>query len=318
MTQNTFEFICVLIIIVGAVVMYCIMGTHTAYAGGDDTPVITWKNTRVYHAREMSKIVTSVRRNIQGWTPLGPQETKHLETIMAHLNKSLPQERQLTLSQMMSLRSLLATDNNMRVDSAVLKRAANVGDVERACRKYNVPPLMVLRTMLRDKGFDPRGISDMLARPTLEWKRQVEYASSHDSENAEKYVRALKNSLEFEAEVEKYLRHKGIQFKTQEQLVVDQTASHGSPYCTPDFLLEKPYVVQVEQDGKMTSRKIYWIDAKNYMLADVGFIVGSVRRQAEKYNSLIGPGAFLFSGGFARGIHVKDVVLLDWQGRNVI
>lgn len=318
---NIFEIACVVIIIVGCVLIY-IYTREARITGSSESKIMEWINKKVYSSREMQRIVNAVRNNIRGWEPLGDQETRRLGVIMRRLNQQMRGEKALSPHQLTSLRNMVATDNNINAARRVqeLEKAVAVYEqrgLAAACEEHDLPPLMILRNAMRKSGFDSRSITDILTNPTGKWKDDVEYANKHDSENIERYAISLKDSAIFENEVEDYLRSKGIGFKTQAELVAFQTAESGAPTCTPDFLLDTPIKIDVVQNGRKTVREIKWIDAKNYSLPNLSFIVNSVRKQAEKYNSKIGYGAFLFRDGFAEGIYVPGVVFLDWNGREL-
>jgi hypothetical protein len=119
----------------------------------------------------------------------------------------------------------------------------------------------------------------------------------------EKQAELYKKAQEYELEVEKKLILSGVKFKTQEDLMIEQEKEYGRSMWTPDFLLEEP----IEINGHL----IYWIDAKNYLLTNVPFIVDSLTKKSAKYVEHFGPGALIFHYGFVDSVKIPDVVLLS-------
>jgi hypothetical protein len=141
-------------------------------------------------------------------------------------------------------------------------------------------------------------------------------ALENDGENLKKYDELAKSAVDFEQSVEKFLTQQGVGFRTQEQLVKEQTEKYGRAKCTPDFVLEHPLEITLQQNGKKISRRVHWIDAKNYTLTRHNFILDSIRKQAQKYNEEFGSGAFLFHYGFVEGVFLPNTIFLDWSSQD--
>ncbi len=102
--------------------------------------------------------------------------------------------------------------------------------------------------------------------------------------------------------LEDYLKINGLIFKTEVEI-----KNAGEITATPDILFDEPIILEL--DG--TNHEIRWMDAKNYILIDVPFIIKSLHKQAAKYNTIYGLGAFVFHYGFDASIKIPGAVLLD-------
>lgn len=117
-------------------------------------------------------------------------------------------------------------------------------------------------------------------------------------------VDILNRSMQFEKILEQYLTSHNISYRTEADIKRDKDYT-----VTPDILFDEPITINL--DG--TDYKIRWMDAKNYLLTNTPFILKSLKKQAQKYNSIFGMGAFVFHYGIDSSVTVpnSDVLLLD-------
>jgi hypothetical protein len=113
----------------------------------------------------------------------------------------------------------------------------------------------------------------------------------------------LSESINYELELQKFLDKHNILYKTQDQLVEEQTQKYGRPISTPDFL--------IKSDLYINNIKINWIDAKNYYGANISFIKYSINKQILKYNKNYGNGCIIFKLGFNDELNFNNTLLLD-------
>ena len=113
-----------------------------------------------------------------------------------------------------------------------------------------------------------------------------------------------KRSEDFEHSLENYINknYPNIHFRTEIDIRRDKDYN-----VTPDILFDEPIILEV--DGKQYT--IRWMDAKNYVLVNIPFIMKSLHKQATKYNDIFGMGAFVFHYGFDTFIKIPNVVILD-------
>jgi hypothetical protein len=113
----------------------------------------------------------------------------------------------------------------------------------------------------------------------------------------------LTESINYELDIQKFLDKHNIKYKTQDQLVEEQTKLHGHPISTPDFLIKSNLYID--------NHKINWIDAKNYYGANISFIKKSINKQILKYNKNYGYGCIIFKLGFNNSLKFNNTLLLD-------
>ena len=100
-----------------------------------------------------------------------------------------------------------------------------------------------------------------------------------------------------------------VSFKTQDQLVKEQTEQYGRPIITPDFL--------ILSDLEINGQKIKWIDAKNFYGANTILIRKSINKQSYKYIKEYGTGTIIFSLGFSDALKFDNTLLLDYQSIDI-
>jgi hypothetical protein len=113
----------------------------------------------------------------------------------------------------------------------------------------------------------------------------------------------LTESINYELDIQKFLDKNNIKYKTQDQLVEEQTKLYGHPISTPDFLIKSNLYID--------NHKINWIDAKNYYGANISFIKKSINKQILKYNKNYGYGCIIFKLGFNDSLKFNNTLLLD-------
>jgi Mor family transcriptional regulator len=195
-------------------------------------------------------------------------------------------------------------------------------------KKYDGSPLNIMRMVFRKKYpfytfKEIAGQAGLLAPTeyvkstsntinTLSMKdtEQLKLAIDNDIFAIINNDQQLKKSMEFEENIEEFLKDNHIKYKTQEELVEIQTAKYGKPISTPDFLIETDLVI----NGK----SVKWIDAKNFYGSSVPFVQQNIERQVEKYLKNYGSGALVFSLGYSSELDVgKDILLLGYDDLNM-
>lgn len=190
-----------------------------------------------------------------------------------------------------------------RVDMPGIRDEYERDGLRMVAARHDLPPWRLLCWMHPEVKYY---VSDEL-------KDEYTWALENDVDSPLKYAEMQRAASEFEHTVAQWLDAVNVTYRTQEQLVDEQTAAHGRAVATPDFLFDKPLKIAVTQHGHRRIHTIHWIDCKNYMLFDASFIVTSSRRQAEKYRAMFGEGAFVYRWGFTTGVKLP-CLLLDWGG----
>lgn len=122
------------------------------------------------------------------------------------------------------------------------------------------------------------------------------------------------NASRYEVELDKWFTaHVSTKFRTEQDLrdqLKESENSDTAVIATPDILFDEPVKIIVDSIEHI----IRWVDAKNSALINIPFVMRSVNKQAAKYHSLYGLGAFVFRFGYQKGLEVNGAILLDGSG----
>ena len=187
-----------------------------------------------------------------------------------------------------------------RVRRGILK-AYKTQTILAVSKEFDYPPRPLLKAIftwlevLPEKGIDKlfrsgardvTAITDKLNQRNLS---QYNLAIGCDADPADNSEVALRHEKEFV----------GL-FSSFPHKTEDDLKREGSK-TTPDILFTEP----IEIDGN----EVNWIDYKDYIGLPNTFLTGKLRKQAEKYTTAHGPGAFAFNGGFVEGTEVGALLL---------
>lgn len=177
-------------------------------------------------------------------------------------------------------------------------------DILELSKKYDYAPYGLFRIILDARGYSKRRISDIGRDPSkLNERDQETYQIAVKNDiigNPDDTVPA-RIGLEFEKILEKYFKNNNIKFVNQDHLVEEQIKSVGRAVATPD--LHFPDGISI--NGNL----IYWIDAKSFYGGDVFYIRNSMKKQAKKYNTIYGAGAFVFKRGVSGSLKIDAMLL---------
>lgn len=268
--------------------------------------VIVWNNKKSYSLNEIINIIESIEKNISKFKPLESSELNKL--------KQYAKKNKMPIGQLISLRHIIATQNSINANINInqyyepikkyyisnINKLNNSKEIYQFLNNYPVPPLKII-SILKDNNLK---ISSELQN----------IAEKNDSENTTTYKQILIDSNLFENKLVKWIHetYPNIKFKTQEELVKEQTTKFGKPFSTPDILFNEPILIKVKtNENEEITQLIRWIDAKNYTLVKIPFIMQSIHKQADKYLKNYGPGALAFHYGKVNDIHIPNILMLD-------
>lgn len=187
----------------------------------------------------------------------------------------------------------------------ILNDYDNKEDILYITKKYNISPLNILRFIFKEK-YNKKLTKLINSKNIDEFdKIQLKKAISNDYYCLINQDDILKESMEFEKKIEKILIKNKIKFKTQEDLVKEQTELYGKPINTPDFL--------IQSDLFINNIKINWIDAKNYYGININFYKQNLYKQTKKYIKDYGTGCIIYSNSFNNSISYNNILLLDYD-----
>lgn len=189
-----------------------------------------------------------------------------------------------------------------RLQSRISADYAAAMDIQQIARKYDVPAVRALKSVLGD---GKAKLSEMAAKADYKTRTQARLAYDLDIFSEFDNDQMLKRSRDFERRIETLFHHRGISFTTEEETKNTQISEHGRAIATPDILLTTPITVN--------GHKVYWADAKSFYLLSGHFAMPKLRKQADRYAELWGPGIFIFEFGYTRGIDIKNAMITDYH-----
>lgn len=141
--------------------------------------------------------------------------------------------------------------------------------------------------------YSPFSIAKIIKYPNLDEIKEKDFLF-----NSEKIKKSSENANNFEKMIEEILKKKGIKYKTQEMLSLEQKKIYGRAVSTPDFEIIHP--------------EYKWIDAKNFYGTDnLKFFWKKIRKQIKKYP---GKGILVFSLGHRKGLkEVDNAIVTDME-----
>jgi hypothetical protein len=268
-----------------------------------------WKNTQEYTPERVYKLVSIIKKYITDFAPLNDAKFAKLRAAVPILWTDA--QIVATFQSLMSHQSMIASQNVSKITDTV-----TTNNLLHLSNTYRVNPLAIVRHYLTKCGYPKTLIHNWLNYPINITDDAiydlVVLAWNSDSESPALYKAIGEQARLFEVDVEWLLKKMNLKFKTQEDLVVEQTAEHGRAIITPDILFAEPVKLLVTHpNGVTTTHMVNWIDAKNYLLININFMIAGLKKQAAKYCDKFGPGAFLFHYGFVNNIIVDNTVMLS-------
>lgn len=247
---------------------------------------LIWNNIKAYDPKVVIDRILFVKKNMNGLLPLYGKEKKALAEYATKHN--LPPYELYSLRNILKIQKEITASKYFMtsIDKIKIEYLSN-NDFAYFLKRTKMPLVHLIR-LIENMPNVPETDKKLLSKIKLDIKK-----FDLDTRN---------RAIEFEKMLETYLESVNIPFQTESDIRLDNIYT-----VTPDILFAKPIVLQV--DG--VDYTIRWIDAKNYMLVDVPFIIKSLHKQATKYNSVFGPGAFVFHYGFDSSIKVPHAIILD-------
>jgi hypothetical protein len=187
---------------------------------------------------------------------------------------------------------------------SILSQYQNNKQILDLSKKYKLTPMTIMRYILETKYSKKiKSLYNNLSLLNNYDRIQFDIALNNDVYNQIEQIETSIESEEFERKIETILISYNIKYKTQKELIDEQTQQYGYAKSTPDFLiLDELYI---------NNHQITWIDAKNYYGANIQFIIKSINKQINKYNKLYGTGCIIFKYGFNDKLKFDKTLLLS-------
>ncbi|BCS83339.1 hypothetical protein QLL95_gp0784 [Cotonvirus japonicus] len=262
---------------------------------------LSWYNYRIYNSNTIKYRTQFIKNNINYYLPLSQQEKLLLKTYAKNNNDTV--------------QALLTLRNIIRIQNEIVNNHKYKQDIPRVQKKF----IKGLEKLQDQKDIDNfvENFFETTEIPfniTLKAINQIPIFKKYKLGNA-KYIKNLtsinshynqkvhERSKRFEISLENYLDYENIKYKTEQDIIREKLYN-----LTPDILLEEPILITTNDAKK---QKVNWIDAKNYTLINIPFIIKNLKKQAQKYNNTFGNGAFVFHYGFDESVNIPDTIILD-------
>lgn len=271
----------------------------------DDSEPITlvWNQDNCYSHAEIDKICRFVNKHMNGMLPLFGKEKQIL--IKYSDDNNIPYGRLVgirshlrTQKEIFSSRFVEKYEVHVKNEFIKLIRSDKIklSDVVKYMNSMYIAPNHIFKILSKNKLLDDIDPATAIYFNSI--KKLIDKNNS----------RSLTESKQFEIKTENFLRSKNISFKTEDDLRKESSErGETHPILTPDILFDSPVKIIINGNEHM----INWIDAKNYILINVKYIISNLVKQSKKYNNAFGSGAFIFNYGIDNSICIPGVLLLS-------
>lgn len=264
---------------------------------------LVWNNKLILNAGQIKHHIIYIKKNIPGLLPLYLTEYDHLKSYSKQHNiptTTLVSMRNLIKIQEEIYRGQISPESNERITKSFKELVKNIQSMPPSQHKNLIESFysqnkFSVKIILRIISLEPeyKHLSHNTIKLLFQYMKDIETAE----------IDSKKRSMEFEEKLNNWLRENvSTTFKTEE--MIRQTGVNTS---TPDVLFDEP--INIKLNGAI--HPVYWIDAKNYALINIPFIMKSLHKQSEKYIKEFGPGAFVFHYGIDPSIKIGDTLILD-------
>lgn len=212
-----------------------------------------------------------------------------------NLIKNLSKEYNLNKKLLISLRSQLLKNKVIEKHYLVKKFKSKLikdydkFDIISLSKNFDISPLSIMRMIIKDK-YKFKLTENNIQNLNNYDKKQVELAIKNDITSQLNQDDANKKSIQYEKKIERALLKRNVNFKTQEDLILEQTKKHGHAVITPDFLFD--------QEIKINGQLIKWMEVKNFYGSNIRYFKNKVKKQLKKYQKKWGKGCVVFRYGF--------------------
>lgn len=177
-------------------------------------------------------------------------------------------------------------------------------DVIKISKKYGISPMTIMKILIENKyNIKLSNVNDNNISQSD--YIQFKIASDYDYYYQLNQTELNNESKMFENKIKDVLKKYNIKYKTQDELVIEQTKKYGKPINTPDFLIESELIIN--------DKKINWIDAKNFYGSNIKFITNKITNQIKKYISAYGFGCIIFNYGYNSSLIFDNALVLCYD-----
>jgi hypothetical protein len=248
-------------------------------------------------------------------------------------NKIIDIDGNLIINLICSLKKSIIMNNQLIRYSKIISKITEISNdylnknIIKISNEYGASPLNIMRMIFKHRGLSNKEISKLFKNPNKmnEYdKEQFELGLENDKYGFVNEMQIKDASIKFEENIEKILIEKGVKYKTEKQLHIEEKEKINSvkknkelsndekteklneqreQFITPDFVILSELYINNE--------KVNWIDAKNFYGANTNFIKKNIKKQSRKYVEQLGDGCIIFKYGFSSKLNFKNIVLVN-------
>jgi len=281
------------------------------------------KNIRILNTINSSKININIKNII-------PNEIEQF--IIKKINKNAPESYgKITDSELDTIEKLVFESYKLKINKHIIasiksgymknyiiknffnlkKNSKSILDgypkdgVLKLSAKFNISPMTIIRFVFNN--LYHKKLKELIGSNKLSSydKEQFKLAEENDIYVTLDQTEQGEQSINFEKQIEEFLIENNVEYKTQEQLTEEQKIKYGKAINTPDFLITSELIIN--------SKKVNWIDAKNFYGSNIDFMVSKIEKQIRKYLDTYGSGCLIFNHGFNSELKFEDVIILDYD-----
>lgn len=168
--------------------------------------------------------------------------------------------------------------------------------------KYDVSPMTIFRSVIKHKYPDIVSLKKSIHLLNDYDRNQLNLAEKNDIVAPLNQDNSKKKADEYEEKIGKFLKKKNISFKTEVETAEEQKRQYGIVKATPDFLLDKPIIIN--------NKIVNWIEVKNFYGTNINFLFNKIRKQTEKYYKKWGSGCLVYRYGVYQELKLKHVCII--------
>jgi hypothetical protein len=194
---------------------------------------------------------------------------------------------------------------NLEKNSKLILQNYSKDGILKLSEKYNLSPMTITRFIF-DQLFHKK-LKDLLLCDKLSSfdREQFKIAEENDIYVTLNQTGQMEKAILFENKIEDFLIKNLVTYTSQGQLIIEQTKKFGKAINTPDFLITSELIIN--------SKKVNWIDAKNFYGCNIHFMISKINKQIKKYLNTYGSGCIIFNYGFNSKISFPNVLILDYE-----
>ncbi|AGF85154.1 hypothetical protein QJ854_gp628 [Moumouvirus goulette] len=261
---------------------------------------LVWNNEKNYTPQLIKQRIFFIKKNMKSTMPLCGREQKLL--IKYADKNNIPHDELISLRNSLKIQSDINNSQNYRIKlSDIKKKFTDL--VEK--NYYNDSFELKIENFFKSLDISLDIVLKVINK-TYHYKKyhldKIPFIKNLNETLIIKNQEQRIKSRRFEISLEKYLTKNDVSFLTEQDIIKNKINR-----LTPDILFESPVIIVLNG----SEYAIHWMDAKNYTLTKIPYILKNVKKQTSKYYDAFGLGALVFHYGYDKTINIPGAIILD-------